>query len=130
MDPSEITMLILIIILILLSSFFSSAETAFTTVSAIQIRTLIEEEQNKKAMLVNKIINDKQNGNYAVSISAGVLTVVILIFGEITPKSLASISALKLSMFYCRIIYALMWILTPVIYVINILSRAVLFLLS
>ncbi len=157
MDPSEITMLILIIILILLSSFFSSAETAFTTVSAIQIRTLIEEEQNKKAMLVNKIINDKQKmlsailignnivniavsslvtifaqnvfGNYAVSISAGVLTVVILIFGEITPKSLASISALKLSMFYCRIIYALMWILTPVIYVINILSRAVLFLL-
>lgn len=149
MSSIEITMLLVLIVLIMLSAFFSSAETAFTTVSNIQIRTLIE-ENNKKAMLVDKIIENKSKmlsailignnlvnisasalstilaqkmfGEYAVSIATGILTIVVLIFGEITPKSLATMNALKLSLFYSKIIYALMFILTPAIYVINFLS--------
>ena len=51
MDTDSITQLILIIILLALSAFFSSAETAFTTVNHIRIRTLID-EGNKRAVIV------------------------------------------------------------------------------
>ena len=47
METIEIIMLVVLIILVLLSSFFSSAETAFTTVSSIQIRTLMDENHKK-----------------------------------------------------------------------------------
>ena len=115
MDTDSITQLILIIILLALSAFFSSAETAFTTVNHIRIRTLID-EGNKRAVIVSDIIAHSQKmlsailignnivnisasalatsltikiwGNYATGITTGVLTIVVLIFGEITPKSL------------------------------------------
>lgn len=153
MSSIEITILLILIVLIMLSSFFSSAETAFTTVSSIQVRTLIE-ENNKKAILVDKIIENKSKmlsailignnlvnisasalstilaqkmfGEYAVSIATGILTIIVLIFGEITPKSIATVNSLKLSLFYAKIIYALMFILTPVIYVINLLANILL----
>lgn len=149
----EIVMLVVLIILIILSSFFSSAETAFTTVSSIQIRTLLE-ENNKRAILVNKIIENKSKmlsailignnlvniiasslstllaqslfGEYAISITTGILTIIVLIFGEITPKSIASMNSLKLSLMYAKVIYLLMLILTPFIYVINFLSHGLL----
>ena len=149
----EITMLVILILLILMSSFFSSAETAFTTVSSIQIRTLME-ENNKKAELVNKIIENKQKmlsailignnlvniiasslatllaqrlyGKYAISIATGTLTLLILIFGEITPKTLATMYSLHFALLYASIIYALMTVLTPVIYIINLLSHGLL----
>ena len=153
MTNIEITMLLILILLILLSSFFSSAETAFTTVSSIQILTLID-QNHKKAILVNKILDNKAKmlsailignnlvniiasslatllaqsmfGEYAISIATGILTVVVLIFGEITPKSLASTYSLKLSLLYADIIYGLMLILTPFIYIINFLSYIIL----
>ncbi len=153
MEPIEITMLLILILLIMLSSFFSSAETAFTTVSNIQIRTLIE-NGNKRAVLVNKIIENKSKmlsailignnlvniiasslatvlaqrmfGEYAISVATGILTIIILIFGEITPKSLATIYALKFSLIYAKIVYALMFLLTPFIYIINFMSYTLL----
>ncbi|MCI8669123.1 MAG: HlyC/CorC family transporter [Lachnospiraceae bacterium] len=139
-------MIIILLILIILSAFFSSAETALTTVSKITIRSMIE-EGNKKAVIVDKIINNQgkmlsailignnlvniiasalatilaQNlfGQYAVSFATGLLTIVVLIFGEITPKSLATLNALKLSLAYSKIIYSLMFLLTPAIFIIN-----------
>ncbi|MBQ3584305.1 MAG: HlyC/CorC family transporter [Lachnospiraceae bacterium] len=153
MSSTEITMLLILILLMMLSAFFSSAETAFTTVSSIQIRSLIE-ENNKKAKLVDKIINNKSKmlsailignnlvnisasalstllaqkmfGEYAVSFATGLLTIIVLIFGEITPKSMATTNALKLSLFYSKIIYGLMFILTPFIYIINLMSNIIL----
>ena len=147
MSNTEITMLLILLVLVLLSSFFSSAETAFTTVSSIQVRALID-QNNKKAILVNKIIENKPKmlsailignnlvnilasslatllaqslfGEYAISIATGTLTVIVLIFGEITPKSLASAYPLKLSLLYANIIYGLMIVLTPFICIINI----------
>lgn len=146
---TEITMLVIIILLLLLSAFFSSAETALTTVNAIKIRQLVE-EGNKKAVLVEKIIDNKSKmlsailignnivnisssalatvfaqslwGEFAISIATGVLTVLVLLFGEITPKTLATVYPLKLALLYSKIIYGLMFILTPVIYIINFLS--------
>ena len=149
MTSTETTLLLILILLLALSAFFSSAETAFTTVSNIKIRSLID-EGNKKAILVDKIIDNKSKmlsailignnlvniissalatvlaqklyGEYAISFATGLLTILILIFGEITPKTLATINALKLSLIYSNIIYVLMFILTPFIYIINFLS--------
>lgn len=150
MTSGEITMLLILIMLLILSGFFSSAETAFTTVSNIKIRTLIE-QGNKKAILVAKINDNKSKmlsailignnlvniiasslstilaqkmfGEFAISIATGLLTILVLIFGEITPKTLATIHALKLSLAYSKVIYGLMFILTPVIFVINFLAN-------
>ncbi|MBQ3666346.1 MAG: HlyC/CorC family transporter [Lachnospiraceae bacterium] len=153
METIEIIMLVVLIILVLLSSFFSSAETAFTTVSSIQIRTLMD-ENHKKAILVNKIIENKQKmlsailignnlvniiasslatllaqrlyGEYAISIATGLLTLVVLIFGEITPKTLATMYSLRFSLLYANTIYFLMTLLTPVIYIINLMANGLL----
>lgn len=157
MSSSEITLLLVLIVLLLLSAFFSSAETAFITVSNIKIRSLIE-EGNKKAILVNKIIENKSKmlsailignnlvnitasalatllaqkmfGEYAISFATGILTILVLIFGEITPKSLATINALKLSLAYAKVIYGIMYILTPFIFVINFLANSLMRLLG
>jgi len=154
---SNIHMLIVLVILLLLSAFFSSAETALTTVSTIKIRSLID-EGNKKAVCVSKILDNKAKmisailignnivnlsassiatiftskvfGSYAISIATGILTVLVLIFGEITPKTIASENALKLSLFYSGIIYFLMTALTPVIFIVNALSKGLMIILG
>jgi len=153
LESSEIGQLIVLVILLLLSSFFSSAETSLTTVSKYRILALIE-EGNKNAVIVDKIINNSSKmlsailignnivnisasslatllaqsmfGNYAVSIATGILTILVLIFGEITPKTMATYYTERMALLYAKPIYGLMWILTPVIYIVNILSGIVL----
>ncbi len=152
MDPSSVIQLIIIIILLILSAFFSSAETAFTTVNKIRIRSLID-EGNKKAVKVSKIIDNSSKmlsailiGNNIVNLSAsamvtsltikllgdvysgiatGILTVLILIFGEITPKTAASIKSEKFALSYANVIYGLIYILTPAIFLLDKLSSLV-----
>lgn len=68
-------------------------------------------------------------GNMGAGIATGILTVLILIFGEISPKTLATIYADQISLSYSSIIYALMYLLTPVIFIINWLSMGFLRLL-
>ncbi len=139
----------LLIFLLLLSAFFSSAETAMTTVNKIRIKTLADEE-NKRAQTLLKILehsgkmlsailigNNVVNlsasalatslalrlfGNAAVGIVTGILTLLVLIFGEITPKTLATIHAEKLALSYSSIIWNMMRILTPVIFLVEQLS--------
>lgn len=65
-------------------------------------------------------------GNKAVGVATGVLTLLILVFGEITPKTLSTISAETMALRSAGIIYGLMWGLTPVIAVVNKLSLGVL----
>lgn len=153
MEPSEIGQLIVLVILLMLSAFFSSAETSLTTVSKFRIMALIE-EGNKNAIIVDKIISNSSKmlsailignnivnisasslatllaqsmfGNYAVSIATGILTILVLIFGEITPKTMATYYTERMALMYAKPIYGLMWILTPVIYIVNILSGIVL----
>ena len=156
MDPSDAIQFIILFILLLLSAFFSSAETALTTVSKIKMRSLAE-DGNKRAATVlditenhspkmlsailigNNIVNlyaasltttlAYRLGGAMVSIATGILTVAILIFGEITPKNAATINSSKLSLTYIPIIKIFMTVMTPVIFIVNILSRGVLFLL-
>ena len=68
-------------------------------------------------------------GGYMVSIATAVLTVAILVFGEITPKNYATINAEKLALRYIRSIRFFMAVMTPVIFIINLFSRGILFLL-
>ena len=156
MDSGDAIQLIVLLLLILLSAFFSSAETAMTTVNKIRIMSLAD-DGNKKAKTLLKIIENPGKllstiliGNNIVNLSAsslattwttrvlgnafigfitGVLTLLILLFGEITPKTLATLQAEKISLAYAPIIYPLTRLLTPVIFLVNLLSRGVLFLL-
>ena len=140
---------ICLIILLLLSAFFSSAETAMTTVNQIRILS-IAESGNKQATRLLKIIENKPKmlsavlvgnnlvnisasslmttlvislwGNTVVGIATGILTLLILIFGEITPKTMATIHAEKLALSYSGIILFLMNILTPIIFIVNMFS--------
>lgn len=154
-DPS-VLQLIFLIILVFLSAFFSSAETALVTVNKIRIRSMVE-EGNKRAVIVSKITDDSGKmlsailiGNNIVNLTAsslattltadvfgskyiayatGLLTLLILIFGEVTPKTMATVNAEKIALNYAPFISFLMWILTPVIWIINNLSMIVLKLL-
>ena len=156
MDSGSIFQIIILLILLLLSAFFSSAETALTTVNRIRMRSLAE-DGNSRAACVLKVTDDSGKmlsailiGNNIVNLSAssiatslaldlwgsvgagiatGILTLLILIFGEISPKTIAAINAEKISLSYCNIIYWLMKLLTPVIFILNKLSIAFLFLL-
>lgn len=149
MDSSDALQLGVIIFLLVLSAFFSSAETALTTVNKIRILSLAE-QGNKRAQTVlkirensgkmlsailigNNIVNLSASsmvttlvqdlfGSTAVGIATGVLTLLVLIFGEITPKTLATIHSEKIALAYANVIYLLMKILTPVIFIINKLS--------
>ena len=156
MDVGDIPQLISLVILLLLSEFFSSAETALTTVNKIRMRTL-SEAGNKKADRVLRVTDDSAKmlsavlignnlvnisasalatmlasrlwGNVGAGIATGVLTLLVLIFGEVTPKTMATIHADTLSLRIAWIIDLLMKVLTPVIFIVNKLSLGFLFLL-
>ncbi len=150
MASDDAIQLLILLILVLLSAFFSSAETALTTVNRIRLQTLSEEGdrradivlktiENSPKMLStiligNNLVNNfsaalatalaiKLVGSGAVGAVTGILTILILIFGEITPKTFATVNAEKLSLAYASVILFLMRLLTPVIFVINHICR-------
>ena len=155
MDADDISQIIFLLILLALSAFFSSSETALTTVNKIRMRTLAE-AGNKKAEKVLKVTENSPKmlsailiGNNIVNLSAsslttslaiklfgsvgagvatGILTFLILIFGEVSPKTLATIKADRISLSIAGFISVLMVVLTPVIFIINKLSLGVIFL--
>ena len=120
LDPYVAMQIVVLVVLLILSAVFSSAETSLTTVNKIRMRTLAD-ENNKKAKRVIELIEDSQKmlsailiGNNIVNISAsslttilasdhfksipigvatGILTLLVLIFGEIVPKTLATLHA-------------------------------------
>lgn len=156
MGPSETGQLITVIILLCLSAFFSSSETALTTVNQIRMRTLADNGDKRAARVLrvtgnpgkmlsailigNNIVNLSASsistslaihlfGNTGAGIATGILTFLILIFGEVTPKTMATIKADSMSLTAAAPIGFLMKILTPVIFIINKLSLGLMFLL-
>lgn len=152
MDPSDTYQIIILLILLALSAFFSSNETALMSVNKIRLRSLADEGNKRAAMALdilenqtpkllsailigNNIVNISASslattlaysfGGYMVSIVTVILTVLILIFGEITPKNYATINAEKITLRYIPIFKFLMTIMTPVIFIINLFSRGV-----
>lgn len=152
MDPSSAVQLVTIFILLLLSGFFSSAETALSSVNRVRLRALIE-DGNKRAKIVDKILDNYSKmistilignnivnlgasslattfimdkyGNAFVAVGTGILTLLVLLFGEIIPKTLAKTYAEGISLAYAFIIDKLMWIFTPVIFFVDKLSGIV-----
>ena len=146
MDSVPILRIIIVILLIAASAFFSSAETAFTTVNKIQIQ-LMADEGSKKAervlwilertpkmlsaiLIGNNIVNIaasaltttiaiKMSGNDYVGLATGILTFIILLFGEVTPKTAATVYSQRFSLAYSGVIKACMIVLTPVIFIIE-----------
>lgn len=157
MDTSCIIQIVILLVLLVLSGFFSSAETALTTISDVKMRAMVEETPTASVLRLQKILDNRSKlisailignnivnisasslmtslvislwGNAAVGISTGVLTLLVLIFGEIVPKTWAMCNNEKLSLAYSGIIYALMNILTPIIFIIDIISGGILNLL-
>lgn len=152
MDASPIIQLIIIFILLALSAFFSSSETALTTVNKHKLRTLIDEGNKSAAKVIkvtensgkllstiligNNIVNISASalattlctnvfGNKYVGIATGILTLFVLVFGEITPKTLATRYSIRLSLIFVYPISVLMVIFTPVIWLLNILTGVI-----
>lgn len=152
MDTTGVIQIVTLFILILLSAFFSSAETALSTVSKLRIRTLAEDE-DRRAIILQKILDNYSKmistilignnvvnisasalattlaidffGNYAVGFATGLLTIVVLLFGEIIPKTWAMLHNEKIALTYSRVIFSLMQLLTPVIWITDRLSNAI-----
>ena len=156
MDSSVVIQLIILAVLILLSALFSSAETSLTTSNKLKIQSLADQGSKRARILLkisedsgkmlsailigNNLVNNAATalttsliiqlfGNSAVGIATGVITLLILIFGEISPKTLATIHSEKMALLYSPLIHFLLKIFTPVIFIVNKLSMGVLFLL-
>lgn len=157
MGPSDAIQLVVLIILLALSAFFSSAETALTTVNKLRIRGLVD-DGDERAIILSKVIDDPGKllsailiGNNIVNISAssiatllatefwgsagagiatGVMTLLVLVFGEVTPKTFASLQAEKIALKYAKIIYGIMFLFTPLIFILDFLSGGILRLLG
>lgn len=141
MDQSILTQIIIMVILLLLSAYFSATETAFSSVNKTRLKTLAEKD-NKRAELAlalaeqyDKLISTILVGNNLVNIglasmgtvlfvhmygdigatiSTAVITVAVLIFGEVSPKSIAKDCPEKFAMFSAPIIRCCIWLLTPI----------------
>ena len=146
METSDILQLVILVLLLSASAFFSSAETALMTSNKLRIRNLAENGDKRaekvleitantdkmlSAILIgNNIVNLSASalsttltlkvfGSSLVGVATGVLTFLILVFGEITPKNVASKNAEDMALKYIGIISLLVIVLTPAIYVVN-----------
>ncbi len=150
LDTPGVIQLVVLAVLLALSAFFSSAETALTTISAVKVRAMVEENPTGRVLTLQKILDNKSKlisavlignnivnisasslmtslvirlwGNAAVGIGTGILTLFVLIFGEIVPKTWAMCNNEKLSLAYAKVIYFLMTVLTPVIFIVDKIS--------
>ena len=147
---SDLPLFILLVLLVLMSAFFSSAETALINMSKIRLKHLVKEnvknadkleklyeDSNKLigAILIgNNIVNvatssiatiitTSRFSNAGLGISVGLTTLVILIFGEITPKNLALQNSESICLFVAPIILFLVRIFTPILFILNNISK-------
>ena len=147
---SDLPLFILLVLLVFMSAFFSSSETALINLSKIRLKHLVKEKVKNADKLEklyedsNKLIGARLIGNNIVNvatssiatiittsrfsnaglgISVGLTTLVILIFGEITPKNLALKNSESISLFVAPIILFLVRIFTPILFILNSISN-------
>ena len=156
MDSGQALQFFIVLGLLALSAFFSSSETAMMAVNKIRIRnladaglssaqTLMKVLDNQPKMLSailigNNIVNISASslstivvtrafGDMYVGVGTGILTLLVLIFGEITPKTSATLYSETMALRFAKPIYMIMQVLTPVIFIVDKLSQGVLRLL-
>ena len=150
-DSSSLTMIVILIVLVILSAYFSATETAFTSLNRIRLKSKAD-AGNRRAALALKLVDQYDNllstilvGNNIVNLSASslatvffteglrlqngavistaVITIVVLVFGEVSPKSLAKEYPESFAMFSAPIMRILMVILTPVNFLFSLLKK-------
>ena len=146
LDSSDAARAVILLVLLLFSAFFSGSETALTAINKLRMRSLADDnvkgaktalklidEPTKmlSALLIgNNVVNISASalattmaidiwGNNWVGLATGVLTLLILIFGEITPKSISAIKAEKIALRVSGTVLVITKLLTPVIFIIN-----------
>ncbi len=155
MDPDSsryLTRIVVLIVCLALSAFFSGSETALMSLSKIRLRAMVDEGV-KNAKLIQRVTDNSAKllsailiGNNVVNIGAsalatviatdifgskgagiatGVLTVLVLIFGEVTPKSFASDNAELVCRLCVKPIAFCMVIFTPFIFLLNIVTNII-----
>ena len=144
-------MIVILIVLVILSAYFSATETAFTSLNRIRLKSKAD-AGNRRAALALRLVDQYDNllstilvGNNIVNLSASslatvffteglrlqngavistaVITIVVLIFGEVSPKSLAKEYPESFAMFSAPIMRILMVILTPVNFLFSLLKK-------
>lgn len=143
---------VILLVLICFSAFFSASETALTSLSKIRLRNMVEDKVKnadkvaKAAENPGKLLSSILIGNNIVNICASsiataiaisidpvkgvgiataVMTIVVLIFGEITPKTIAAQNSEKVSLRFAGIINFIVFILTPLVAVFNVVTEAI-----
>jgi CBS domain containing-hemolysin-like protein len=136
-------------VLIVLSAFFSAAETAFTSLSVLQLQELKKSRPRRAAriamarghsenflttvLIANNLVNIAASalvtqltlhawGDAFLGVSTGLITLVVLIFGEVTPKRLAISHNAVMCVYSVDVILALSWLLRPLVYFIGAIS--------
>ncbi|MBS5953257.1 HlyC/CorC family transporter [Paraclostridium bifermentans] len=142
----------MLVILLIGSGFFSASETALMSLSRIRIRHM-QEEGVKGAKLVGKLTEDSGKllssilvgnnvvniaatsistslfisilGTQGVAVATALMTILVLIFGEITPKTIAANNSEKIAILVSKPIKVIILILTPVVWVFNIITNII-----
>ena len=141
MTGDTITSILIMTALTLMSAYFSATETAFSSLNRTRLRALAEKGNRRAAstlalseqydrllstiLIGNNIVNIAtasmgtvlfvhHYGDAGATISTVVVTIVVLIFGEISPKSLAKENPERFAMFSSPILKVFLWLLTPV----------------
>jgi len=146
------TEIILIVVSLIVSAFFSSSETALTSLSKIKVAQIVKGgSKNAKYFNLwmkhpNKMLNtilignnvanifasvlagslaNKLSGSSQIAITTAVMTILILFFGEITPKTFAKHNSEVISAFFIRPLVLLYYLFYPFTYIINIFVKVV-----
>ena len=157
MDTTDVIHITSLFILLIFSAFFSSAETALSLVTKVKLHAM-EEEGKKHVKLLNRIMDNydrvittilignnivnlsasslatiitlKLWGNIYVSVTTGVLTFIVLIFGEIVPKTIARRKSDEMALSFAPIINIIIIVLFPIVFIIEKFSKFILFILG
>ena len=141
MDGGSLAMIAAMVGLIIMSAFFSATETAFSSLNRIRVKNLVAAGHKRYALVLklsekydtllsailigNNIVNilctsiatvffTKHWGDFGVTLSTVVITIVVLLFGEVSPKTVAKEKAESFAAFSAPIIQLFMWILIPI----------------
>ena len=146
------TSLLLMAVLVAFSAYFSATETAFSSLNRTRLRVLAEKGDKRAALacslseqydkmltsilIGNNIVNIALSslctllfihlmGDGGATVATAVATVVVLVFGEVTPKSLAKESPERFAMFSAPFLRAVMWVLSPFAWLFSQLKKLV-----